>query len=423
MKNLEMVDGVASGDGEEDNAVVAEVNEVEGGEGNTSDCAVKSDGINKLINDSDNEKNKHVEEDKEPNGSLQQNGAGNKELSSLPDENNVDGDTNMSVGGEDVAVDDSATPSSDFEVSEADHENVNGEVVDKDDGNDTTQELEEESSNGEADADVGTENGLENEQDTLPYSASSKESSTNPDEKKSTVVPEVPCNSSNTSESNGGEINGKETNNSEDLHREETSREEDQEKVSSILEESQVTKDSSLKESDEITEVEKGMEKSGDKGVPKSSESTKAKEKENCKVLMFSFVDQSTSEESKITSDSVKNGKDSDEATGEAVVEKAKEPENTEVATPAPDDASADSDSDDVDINAGLEKCFNALEQKIANEADGGDTTAAQEEKGEEETEKQASTSKKESPSKDPVEMSDSSEIESSRKSVDDDEM
>ena len=422
MKNLEMVDGVAAGDGEEDNAVVAEVNEVEGGEGNTSDCAVKSDGINKLINDSDNEKNKHVEEDKEPNGSLQQNGAGNKDLSSHPDENNVDGDTNMSVGGEDVAVDDSATPSSDFEVSEADHENVNGEVVDKDDGNDTTQELEEVPSNGEADADVGTENGLENEQDTLPYSASSKESSTNPDEKKSTVVPEVPCNSSNTSESNGGEINGKETNNSEDLHREETSREEDQEKVSSILEESKVTKDSSLKESDEITEVEKGMEKSGDKGVPKSSESTK--EKENCKVLMFSFVDQSTSEERKITSDSEKNGKDSDEATGEAVVEKAKEPENTEVAaTPAPDDASADSDSDDVDINAGLEKCFNALEQKIADEADGGDTTAAQGEKREEETEKQASTSKKESPSEDPVEMSDSSEVESSRKSVDDDEM
>ena len=216
MKNLEMVDGVAAGDGEEDNAVVAEVNEVEGGEGNTSDCAVKSDGMNKLINDGDNEKNKHVEEDKEPNGSLQQNGAGNKDLSSHPDVNNVDGDTNMSVGGEDVAVDDSATPSSDFEVSEADHENVNGEVVDKDDDNDTTQELEEEPSNGEADADVGTENGLENEQDTLPYSASSKESSTNPDEKKSTgiEVPEVPCNSSNTSESNGGEINGKETNNS-----------------------------------------------------------------------------------------------------------------------------------------------------------------------------------------------------------------
>merc|ERR1712098_9437 len=93
-----------------------------------------------------------------------------------------------------------------------------------------------------------------------------------------------------------------------------------------------------------------------DEGTSKddSEASNDSKQSDGCQVLMFKFVDES---------------KENHEKEAELENKDEKKGGTISLEPAGPDDASADSD-DDLDVNAGLEKCFNDLENKIASEKD-----------------------------------------------------
>ena len=110
-----------------------------------------------------------------------------------------------------------------------------------------------------------------------------------------------------------------------------------------------------------------------------SKDSSTENSRDSCKILMCSFVDQSPAKESsKASAEKEKKSSESE-----------KEPESSEVNnTISLEPASTDDDSqgqesgeEDLDINAGLEKCFSALEKRIDKEEDTSDDVSKDENK------------------------------------------
>jgi len=128
------------------------------------------------------------------------------------------------------------------------------------------------------------------------------------------------------------------------------------ESIASPFESSELEKNSTPETKDDTEKADINDDKQVEKeaGSSKNDSETSNDEKSNdgCQVLMFKFVD-----ESKENHDNEAGDKEEKKG-GTISLEPA-----------GPDDASAESD-DDLDINAGLEKCFNDLENKIASEKD-----------------------------------------------------
>ena len=146
----------------------------------------------------------------------------------------------------------------------------------------------------------------------------------------------------------------------------ETTKEVDSSKASNEVSESNET---------EVSKETQNGESIGHDSDSNSKESSTENSRDSCKILFGSFVDQSPAKE---------KPEDSDEK------DKACEPEpgavnNTISLEPAStdDDSQSQESEEDLDINAGLEKCFNALENRIDKEEESSDE--ADNKKGEKE--------------------------------------
>lgn len=119
-------------------------------------------------------------------------------------------------------------------------------------------------------------------------------------------------------------------------------------------------KDNSVEEESEVDNDRVEEDGIVSEAIEKESEEAKSKDSGKVQVLMSMFVDQSKEE-----SDEKGATKDSD---NKEIVKEDNKKESTISLEPAdPEDNSTESD-DDMDVNAGLDKCFDALEKKIANE-------------------------------------------------------
>ena len=121
-----------------------------------------------------------------------------------------------------------------------------------------------------------------------------------------------------------------------------------------------------------LSNYTENKESKKDKEMFNSRDSSIESSRDNCMILMCSFVDQSPAKEKL---------KETEEKTTE------KEVVNTISLEPASPDAGASEtveSEEDLDINAGLEKCFSALEKKIDNEAESSGVTSDEKEEEEE---------------------------------------
>ena len=142
----------------------------------------------------------------------------------------------------------------------------------------------------------------------------------------------------------------------------------------------------------ELSKVTQNGESKDRDSDSNSKDSSTENSRDSCKILMCSFVDQSPAKES---------SKDSAEKEKPSVSEKGPEPSAEVNNTISLDPASTDDDSqsqesgdEDLDINAGLEKCFSALEKKIDSEEDTSvdDKTEKAEKKDDESKEEESSS-------------------------------
>ena len=344
MKNLESVSGEMETD--EGGVAAVEVEEV---------VAQKEIEVKKI---------KEIEEDKKENG-----------MNGIEKQNE---DANLKNGNSDKLSPDTTVEdqSSDFEISERDNE-VNDDC-------ETTQEFEpsdnmETAENGDEDVDLTKEDSnptsdkpVDSEQEVAVTSSdknsdNDNKSDTNNDKRPPSIDLSEPlikkAKTSAEGESTESECSADAAeveSNNEDSNQQDDNvnckEKKEAESIASPSESSELEKKSTLETKDDTEKADINDDKQVEKeaGSSKNDSETSNDEKSNdgCQVLMFKFVD-----ESKENHDNEAGDKEEKKG-GTISLEPA-----------GPDDASAESD-DDLDINAGLEKCFNDLENKIASEKD-----------------------------------------------------
>ena len=374
MKNLESVDGLTDGPGEEE-AVAGPESEGEGEDAMNDEDKVTKKNVDKAVvfepkdavssegengnghvSSEENDANdKSVEVDKtvdlvssDPdNGIVLPATNGKNEKNQVPSANETGVDhTSDEEASVDNSIDDDlppVEPSSDFELSETDREeSVPTEPLTP--GVDNEDKESQMASNGEPELMEVSES----QEDV-------EEGSTDPDNEPIDNKEETANGETETSRDK--ENTDDETKKSPDCTEEasvETSKEVESSKASNEGSESNET---------EISKETQNGESIGHDSDSNSKESSRENSRDSCKILFGSFVDQSPAKE---------KPEDSDEK------DKACEPEpvnNTISLEPAStdDDSQSQESEEDLDINAGLEKCFNALENRIDKEEESSD--------------------------------------------------
>jgi len=321
MKNLESVSGEMETD--EGGVAAVEVEEV---------VAQKEIEVKKI---------KEIEEDKKENG-----------MNGIEKQNE---DANLKNGNSDKLSPDTTVEdqSSDFEISERDNE-VNDDC-------ETTQEFEpsdnmETAENGDEDVDLTKEDSnptsdkpVDSEQEVAVTSSDKNSDNDTKNDTNNDTEEDTNEKKTKTAESKNEDSNKQDDNVNCKENKE-------AESIASPSESSELEKKSTPETKDDTEKADINDDKQVEKeaGSSKNDSETSNDEKSNdgCQVLMFKFVD-----ESKENHDNEAGDKEEKKG-GTISLEPA-----------GPDDASAESD-DDLDINAGLEKCFNDLENKIASEKD-----------------------------------------------------
>ena len=385
MKNLESVDGLTDGPGEEE-AVAGVESEGEGEDAMNEEDKVRKKSVDKAVvfepkdivcsegengnghvsseeNDADDkggevDKTVDLVSSETDNGIVLPAANGKNEKNQVPsqNENGVDHTSDEEASVENLVDDDlpPVEPSSDFELSEIERE-----------GSVPTEPL----TPGGDNEDKESQNTSNDEPELMEVSESPEsveEGSIDPENEPIDDKEETASGEAETSRDK--ENTDDETKKSADCTEEEASAE-----TTTEVESSKASNEGSESNETELSKETENGDSIGHDSDSNSKESSTENSRDSCKILFGSFVDQSPAKE---------KPEDSNEK------DKASEPEavnNTISLEPAStdDDSQSQESEEDLDINAGLEKCFSALENRIDKEEESSDE--AENKKGEKE--------------------------------------
>ena len=390
MKNLETVDGDVSG---ADDVAVAQVDGVNGDVGvkNGDDASDGKDKDLKSMNLSDMQtENRDSDVSKSDEAAVTDaSKSDNNDINTVDEVEKQDKELNneaetsedFNTTEDSIHGDSDIPPSSDFEISEADHNNDSGIVENTENGeaavndSDTTQEYEDETDvdnktpelEGDNDADID-KNSKSTEAD-IPHS---QEKEVSKDIGETEVSVETLPLSEESSRQNSVRV--------------ENVTETDGSPPDEEMEVTEVTEDNIQKEKSDSVEIVNGdsdnvnnanslsiNDDEPEKGVSKT-DSAKPNAKSSCTLLFSTFGDDSSKEK--------KDDKGNSSQEEEEETPKKKDGNTISLEEVDPNDtnsASADSE-DEMDINAGLDACFNALEKKIESESNKDDKVKESEE-------------------------------------------
>ena len=429
MKNLESVDGVTEGQGEGD--AVAEVESEEIDNNSDDDATNKKDSVTKknmekavvfqpvdmVSSEGENNAGYSLSEESDATPktgdlvSSENNGDSEKETDSGKNEgslktpkninNEIDTDEknkvskingNEHISDEETTVDSSVNdelptvePSSDFELSETDREESvpTQELVTP--YNDITEEESQITSADDQDKSEFMEvaaSPVDTSTETLPYA---KETSTDSEANSNGEEESVSDEMETCQEKEGLDKEVEISEENTDKESCDDTNKEGEAKASSELSKTHSADSELLKEGENRGNTDQDTDSN-------SKESNTENSRDSCKILMCSFVDQSPAKETS-----------KDEETTEALQpEPASKVNNTISLEPAStdDDSQSQESEEDLDINAGLEKCFSALEKKIDKEEDTSedvDDPVVPEEEAEKKDEDETAESKEDS--------------------------